>query len=459
MGLTHEIAQFVVAKGYRSFSKEEVQAAKNLILDALGGMIAGAKEPATAITIEFARDNGGSAQCGIFGAGVKTSLLDAALANGTSCHSQELEAIGLFTGSNPMTNIPVALNVGEKLWLSGMAVIEGTIMGLEVQTRLGMGGPGSFDRGFSSIPLYGSLGAAASAGKMMGLSVAQLQHALGIAIAQSSGQQRQQGSMTHLLESGIGCRNGVTAAMLAQGGMTADPDLIEGERGFYDLFCSGGRGYNHDNVARSLGDPFCVTGIFTKKYGCCFFSHRAVEALVQLVDKNEIRLEHVARVEVEIPPFVAQMLRYPEPKNGEEAKFSLEQALGSVLADGKLALPHTRPFSDAGAMDPKYQAARRMVRVVERKDWGGGRSAPWSTPVTVHLKDGRTITRAVSADEIKGGGKYPLSPEELTERFRTMVAGFLSPAQIDRSIELVLDLENLDSVGELTKLATFGNSQ
>ncbi len=458
MGLTREVAKFIVDKGYKDFSKAEIQAAKNLILDAVGGMIGGAKEPATAITIQFAKDTGGTAECGILGSGVKTSLLNAALANGTSCHSQELEAIGLYTGSNPMTNIPIALNVGEKFNLSGKAVIEGTIIGLEVQTKLGMGGPGSFDRGLSSIPLYGSMGAAASAGKMMNMDVVQLQHALGIAIAQSSGQQRQQGYMTHLLEAGLGCRNGVTAAMLARGGMTADPDLIEGERGFYELFCAGGRGYNHENVVPSLGNPFCVTGIFTKKFGCCFFNHRAMDALVQLLQEHKIRFEDVAGVEAEIPPFVANMLRYPEPKNGEEAKFSLEQSLGSILIDGKLDLPHVRPFNDAGAVDRRYQNARRMIKVIERKDWGGGRSAPWSTPVTVHLKDGRKYTQAVSADELRGGGKNPLSQEEFAGRYRAMTQGFLSSSQIDRSIELVSNLENLDSIAELMKLATFGMS-
>ena len=121
-----------------------------------------------------------------------------------------------------------------------------------------MGGPGAFDKGFSSIPTFGTLGAAATAGKMMKLTIEQMQNAFGIGIAQCSGQQRQQGSMTHLLEAGIACRNGVTAALLAKEGVTADPDLIEGERGFYDLFCSGGRGYNIETVSNGLGKPFCI---------------------------------------------------------------------------------------------------------------------------------------------------------------------------------------------------------
>jgi 2-methylcitrate dehydratase PrpD len=456
MELTRGVAKFIIEKGYSDFSREEIQAAKDLILDAIGGMIGGARERVTAITIQYARETGGTAECGILGGKIQTSLLNAALANGTSCHSQELEAIGLYTGSNPMTNIPVALSVAEKLNLPGKAVIEGTVIGLEVQTKLGMGGPGSFDRGFSSIPLYGSMGAAATAGKMMQMSILQLQNAFGLAIAQSSGQQRQQGSMTHLLEAGIACRNGVTAAMLARGGMTADPSLIEGERGFYELFCSGGRGYKQEGVLPALGNPFCVSGVFIKKYGCCFFNHRAMDALVQLIEENKIHFEDVDSVQAEIPPFVANMLRFPEPQNGEDAKFSLHQALGSILLDGKVGLPYLRPFSDAGAVDPQYQAARKKIRVVERKDWGGGRSAPWSTPVTVYLKDGRKFTKSVAADDLKGGPKNPLRREELVARYRAMTEGFLASSSITRSLDLISNLENQDSISELMKLATFG---
>jgi len=290
----------------------------------------------------------------------------------------------------------------------------------------------------------------------MQLTSQQLQNAFGIAIAQSSGQQRQQGSMTHLLESGIACRNGVTAAMLAKGGMTADPSLIEGDRGFYDLFCSGGRGYKEESVLPALGNPFCISGVFVKKYGCCFFNHRAMDALVQLIEEHKPHWEDIDRVEAEIPPFVANMLRYPDHQNGEDAKFSLHQALGALLFDRQLDLPYLQPFNDAGAVDPKYQGARKKIAVMERKDWGGGRSAPWSTPVTLYLKDGRKLTKSVNADDLKGGPKNPLSREELVARYRAMTEGFLGSSSIARSLDLISNLENQDNISELMKLATFG---
>ncbi len=258
----------------------------------------------------------------MLGGKFRTSLTNAVLINGTSQHAQELESEGVYSGSLPMTNIPVALNAAEKFKLSGKAVIEGIIIGLEVETRLGMGGPGAFDKGFSSIPTFGTFGAAATAGKMMKLSVDQMQHAIGIGTAQSSGQQRQQGSMTHLLEAGIACRNGVTAALLAKEGVTSDPNLIEGERGFYDLFCSGGRGYDIEAVIRSLGNPFCITspGVLIKKYANCFFNQRAMDALIELMKENDI---HVST-------------RVIHANNDDEQKFKLpyEAPLLDVLQEG-----------------------------------------------------------------------------------------------------------------------------
>jgi 2-methylcitrate dehydratase PrpD len=459
MGLTREISEFVVRNDELHFSGQEIRAAKGLILDVIGACISAANEPVTQKITSYVREAGGAPECSVFGQKFKTSLAHAAFVNGTTAHACELEAIGQYTGSNPFTVIPVALNVAEKYGRSGREVIEAVILALEVQVRLGMAGPGLFDRGMGSIGNYGAFGSTAAAGRLMGLSAETMQHAFGIAISQASGQQQHTGSMTHLMESGFGCRNGTTSASLARNGVTANPNFIEGKQGFFEVYSSFGRGFNLEGVAEKLGKPYCITDIFIKKYGCCFMNHRSMDALLELMNQHHFVYDDVERVRAEIPPFIADLLRFDDPKNGSEAKFSLHQALGSVLIDGKVELPYLRPFSDQGALEPRYQQARRKIEVIERKDMTGGRSMPYTQPVTVTLKSGKEYTAAVGARELKGGGDNPLSEQEMAQRHRAMTQGFLSTEQIERTLQLVDSLDELDSISELMDLATFGQSR
>ncbi len=458
MGLTSQISEFVLRKADIEFTAKELQAAKVLILDVVGACISARSEPVTQSVAGYVNESGGNGECSVLGQRFKTSLGHAAFVNGTTAHARELEAIGQYTGSNPFTVIPVALNVAEKYGRSGREVIEAVILALDVQVKLGMAGPGLFDRGLGSIGNYGAFGSTAAAGRLMGLTVEQMRHAFGIAISQASGQQQHTGSMTHLLESGFGCRNGVTSASLARRGVTANPNMIEAKQGFFEVYSSFGRGYDLAGVAEKLGKPWSITDIYIKKYGNCFMNHRSMDALLQLMDEHEFRLDDVECVRAEIPPFIADLLRFEDPQDGAQAKFSLHQALGALLVDSEVELPYLRPFTDAGAIEPLYRAARRKVEVIVRTDMTGGRSVPYTQPVTVVLKSGREHRAEVGARQLKGGADNPLSRPELAQRHKAMTAGFLSPAQAERSIELVERLDELASISELMDLCTFGDA-
>jgi 2-methylcitrate dehydratase PrpD len=458
MTATYEVATFIVERGYPDFPQDAIRIARNAILDSLGRMIAGRNEPVTRMLVNYARESGRAAEAGVIGGGFRTSLTNAVFINGTAAHCQELESIGLYTGSNPMTNIPVAFSVADKLGLPGRSILEGIIIGLEVQTKLGMRCPGTFDRGFSSIPTFGTFGAAATACKMLRLDVHQIRNAFGVAASQCGGLQRQTGTMTHLLETGLGCRNGVTAALLAKQGMTADPDALDGPGGFADLYASGGKGYDLESLSRDLGHPWVINspGLFIKKYGCCFFIHRALDALFELIAEHDVHEDQVGRVRVDVPTWIPKLVKFSNPRDGAQAKFSMEQALGAALVDRQVELPYVRPFTDEGAADPVYKRARQKVEVVVREDWAGGRSAPWSLPVTVTLTNGSAYSK--TTDKIKGSPDDPLSQPEFEARYEVMTRGFLSSQQVQRSIDWVLNLEAFDDVSELMELLTLGSS-
>lgn len=455
MGTTEKLARFVMETGYSDFPKEVVGVTKNHILDCLGAMLAGSREPVSQIVMRYVKNNGGVAEAGAIGGGFRTSLSNAALVNGTSGHARELEAVGKYPASDTLHVIAAALSVAERFKLSGKSVLEGVIFGEEVQGRVGLGAPAGFYRGHCGISLYGPLAVAAAVSKMIGLNIHQAQMAMGVAISESGGFHRQTGSMTHLFESGLSSRNGVEAALLAKEGMTSEPNLLEGEGGFCDLYCSK-EGYDLEIMTRDLGNPFYILspGVSVKKHGCCFFNHRSLDALFQLIEEQDLHYDEVESVQVDVDPKVPKLLRFPEPENGEQAKFSLQQSLGAALVDRKVDLPYVRPFTDAGAVDPKYREARKKVKVIVHEDWEPG-WAFFHSSVIVKLKDGRSYSKGV--DVLKGSPEMPLSKEELVTRYKNCAQGILASDQMQRSIDLVFNLENLENVLELMELVTFGS--
>ena len=106
--------------------------------------------------------------------------------------------------------------------------------------------------------------------------------AVGGSMSHSSGFFRQMGTMLHYLEAGIGARNGITAALLAAEGITADPSLIEGKRGFCELFAPDG--YDLDIMTSDLGKPYLIAnpGVNMKNHSCCAAQHVTIDALLQM---------------------------------------------------------------------------------------------------------------------------------------------------------------------------------
>jgi len=449
MGTTEKLVTFVLDTDYSDFPEQAVTLAKNFILDCLGAMLAASRERVTRMVVRYVKDSCGAAEVGVIGGGFRTSLENAAFANGTSTHAVELEAVGRYPGSNPQHVIAAALCVAEKFRLSGKQVLEGVILGEEFQARLSLGALSPTFRGHCPVTIYGPPAVAALASKMMGLSLSQTKMAVGAALSHSGGFFRQSGTMLHFIEAGIACRNGITSVLLAKEGITADPDLIEGEWGFCDVFCPGG--YDLEIITKDLGNPYHIVspGLYIKGHGCCNLNHRTLEALLQLMRDHDVTFEQVDSVNLEVSPFHLKLLPYADPINGEQAKFSLQHAHAVAIVDGKTSL---RAFSDAGAIDPKYKEARKKIRVTVRDDWPAGEAQ-----VELKLRDGHSYSGYGGVGVVlKGGIDMPLTTEELVSRYEDLVRGVLSSRQVQRATDLVLNLEELPDILELMELATFG---
>lgn len=453
MGPTERLAKFVLNTSYEDIPEEAIVVAKQCVMDVLCAMLGGSSERATRIAMKYVKDSGGVPEAGVIGGEFRTSLTNAVLVNGIAAHALELETYGPDTGAEGFITVPIALNTSEVFKRSGKEVLEAVTLGWELHARITIGSYGAYRRGFNPMSAPGVLAYAAMVSKLLRLNLHDTIMAIALAADQSSGNS-QSGYMCHYVETGFAARNGVTAALLAKEGIEGQPDAIEGTLGFWELFAADE--YDEDAMVGKLGNPFYFVspGIIVKKYGCTSHYQAAIDKFSELMKKENIRYDDIEKVDVEVHPMSTKRHRFREPKDGIQAKFSLRHALGSTMLDGKI--DPLRPFSDIGAQDPQYKEAGAKVNIIGREDWKPLVRKHTPTLMTITLKDGRSYSTEAKVAEVKGSKKNPLTRAEFLDRCKTCAGTFLSPTQIQRTIDLVDNLENLPDISELMELVTFG---
>jgi 2-methylcitrate dehydratase PrpD len=443
MGVTKELISFLLETGFEKFPTKVVDRGKELIIDFISGALGGSQTRVGNILTEYVKEKGCKPEVSVIGKNFKTTAAYASYLNGTFNHATELESVSQRTSPNPLAVIAVSLAVGEKMGLSGKEVLEGFILGFEIQGRVG----GSSLAGVSKkgrISIFNHLGAAAAASKLMKLDLHQARMTLGIVAFQAGGLIASVGTMAHVLELAVAGRDGIEAAELAMKGVTSHPDIIETPQGFCDALVEEG-GYDLKKMTKDLGKTFQIVdpGISIKKYPCCYRSHRALDALFELIDEYHVSYKEIEKVTVDLNLYDSYLMKFPDPETGEEGKFSFPHILGTALLKGKVWVDS---FTDESVKDHKYQEVRKKVEVVVHPEWPPGR-VDARTPVTIRLKDGRIFSKEIHT---------PIEPtlDELLNRYREAAEGILEHDRTERSIDRLLHMEKVKDVSEVMHLLT-----
>jgi 2-methylcitrate dehydratase PrpD len=135
VGTTEILARHIVETTYDSLPAEVVRAAKDVILDGVGVMLAGSREEPPRIVAEYAREMGGPPRCTVFGLGFKTSPPMAAFVNGVSGHVLDYEPMWHPATHATSPTLPSILALAETRAVSGKDVITALALAFEVQGR------------------------------------------------------------------------------------------------------------------------------------------------------------------------------------------------------------------------------------------------------------------------------------------------------------------------------------
>jgi 2-methylcitrate dehydratase PrpD len=424
--------------------------AARAVLDTVGVTLAGISEPASRIVRDTIAVDGGDA-CAVLGTAVRSSAVNAALANGTAAHALDFDDMCFVSLAHPSAPlVAAAIAAAEAAGASGRALLDAYVAGFEIEARLGrLMNPRHYERGWHCTSTLGTIGAAAAASRLLGLDRAAAGHALAIAASEASGVKENFGTMVKPLHAGLAARNGVLAALFAGGGMTASGQALDGPQGFLRALDSEREGLG--DALADLGSRWEIvdTGITVKLYPSCAGTHPTLDAILDLRRRDRFEAGDVDRIEIGVDSITPTVLIYPRPATGLEAKFSMPFCAAAAVVFGAVGV---ETFDTAAIANPAVRAL--MPRIVMRVDPTLDGVGPPLTEarVAVTLRDGRVLR-----DEAHGARGYPERPassDELTAKFLSCATRALPEADAHRALELLRAVERLDDVRTLTAACT-----
>jgi 2-methylcitrate dehydratase PrpD len=444
--ITEKISEYAVGYAYADASESAVLSAKLFTLECIGHMLSGSRQPVGQLIVDMVRGLGSVGQALVFGSDFRTTVAEAAYANGALSHADELEACGTLPGTGLIPPIAAGLAVGENRRSSGRDYLAALIAGIEVQGRLGTAAIGACDRGFMGFSFVGPAGAGVTAGKLLGLGVDQMRSCLGGALPLAGGSLRGDGYMEHVHEAGIPARVGTWAALLAERGFTANPRYLDGPYSWGEQYVgpAAGRPYDADAILDRIGETCFLesSDVSAKMYGASGVVHQAMEGLIRIMKERALGTEDIDSVVLTVPPFAQRIASFRAPTTGEEAKFSFEQAVAGLLVDGAPTYPYIAPFTDEGVRDTRYIAARNRVQVKINDALPNVRGFQ-AQQVTVIASDGRSFTTDVNRLDVTGRSGNPLTTDQRIAAFR-VTAEVLDHGAVERIVDIVMNLENHD---------------
>ena len=436
------LVEFVLGLEAASLPPVAIEAANRSMTDWLGTAIRGAAEPLAGALHAVIGAAGGLPQATVVGRGPRTSALYASLANGAQSHALDFDDTHLPSivhGAAPVA--PVVLALGEWRHLSGAQALTAFIAGFEVETRLGrVLGRSLADRGWHVTGLLGHFGAAAAAGKLLGLDAAQLAHALGIAGTQAAGLEQSFGTMSKPLHPGKAAMNGLLAALLAREGFTGATAMLDGPTGLGATFLGIA---DLGAAVEDLGKRFEILENSTKFYAACHLTHATIDAGRAIRARVAPAPDAVDAVRCRVHPLVLKVAANPEPKTGLEAKFSIAYCAATALVRGEAG---EAEFAEGSVRDPAV--ARVMARVRPEPDASLGIGAAL---MTIRLADGRTLEERVTA--ARGTPENLLTRVEIEAKFRRLAEVILPGERIARLVATLRGLADLPDVSEVASLA------
>ena len=465
--ITADALRFIENVEYKDLPAEALRIGRRCMVDTLGLYLAGGLEPTVQMLAADVVETGGRGDALVLTAGrTKAPAALAARVLGTAGHAHDWDdtqvshdpahIYGLLVHPSvpPLT---AAIVIAQKLGNEKLGKVDGKKLllafqtGFEVECKISEWmTPKHYRRGHHSSGTVGTFGAAVAAAKLMGLSGDKLAHTLGIAASLAAGIRCNFGTMTKPLHVGRAAENGVTAALLAARGFTADPAALDGQWGFLSVM---GEGHTPAKLAQGFGKTLTIVdpGVSIKPYPSGIVTHQSMDAMLALVLKHDLKPEQVEKIRFYAGKNILEPIRYPLAMNHLQAKFSMPALLAMIILERRAS---HHEFMDAfvgGAAMQDMQQRTELINdaEIDAKGWDLIRSR-----IEVLTKDGRTLVQWAD-EKYRGGPLNPISDADLEAKFRMCAEGAIDRAAQDKLLAAVAGLDKVADASVLAELMVY----
>ena len=465
MTVARELAKFGLKLKFEDLPQEVIHEAKRALLDALGCAVGGYPSLASKIMQEVTKELGGPKEATVIGSGLRTSSLNAILANGVMVRyldfndTYQIPVGNTVLGNHPSDMIAAILAVAEREKSKGQDVITAMVLGYELSARFNdcmitpsnVEAPTIEEKGWNT-DTRGAFIMPVVTGRLLGLSEEEMEQAIGISgshnmvlgILDATGEEY---TMTKNLRFPRTAYGGLMAALLARRGFTGPRRVIEGNKGFVKSVMRGD--FDIEKLTEPIG-RFKILDTMYKYVAADATTHGHVTATLQLVQEHKIKPQDVVEVKIKagtrcIDHTGDPVKRYPT--NKESADHSSYYLTAIAILDRRVGPDQYTPKK---LKDPKV---REMIDKVKLKADPSLDRFGRAGISEIRTKQGAVYRQRVEYP--KGDPRNLMTDQEIEEKFRAMAERFMTETQIKKVISTVYQLEKLETVNNLMRAMVF----
>lgn len=443
--LAETLARYAIGLKYEDIPSDVLRIAKRSILDTFGCAFGGYAAEPSRIAINLAKDVTSKRAATVLFTGTRTSPDLAVFANGVMIRYLDFnDGFVSYTrgAGHPSDTVAALLAASELGGRSGRDLLVATVVAYEMFAKVA----DVFDylgNGIDHSTITG-IAAVIGAGRLMGLTVEQMVHAIGITVGGNTATRQGRAdtlSNWKAYAAADACRKARFAVQLAKSGMTGPASVFEGRYGFFKVM--GKKGV----APPQLGEPFGIRRAFTKRFPLGQFSQTVAQAALEARpffktpdDIEEINI-HVSRSAIKIMADGPDKWR---PQTHETADHSIPYSAGVVLMYGKIEPEH---YDEPYLHDPRLLDLVGRVKVLPSEEADRMEREFSLCELEVVLKSGARKTTRVEYH--RGHFKNPMTDAEMEEKFRLMAKRHLSAGRVDNLLRLLWNIEGVPKVSTL----------